>query len=81
MTSPLIKEFNYYLANQDELVAKYRDRFVVIKGGQVIGIHDSELQAFKVTAKDHERGTFLIQHVSPGELEYTQSFHSRVAFS
>ncbi len=81
MASPLQKNFDYYLEHQDEIVEQYNGKFVVIKGCAVIGAYDDELEAVEVTQKEHKPGTFLVQHVSPGDASYTQSFHSRVAFS
>jgi Family of unknown function (DUF5678) len=81
MESLLKKEFEYYLANQDELVKQYNGKFVVIKDRKVIGNYDSQSTAIVETKKQHELGTFLIQKVEPGTASYTQTFHSRVAFS
>lgn len=81
MESPLKKEFDYYLANQAELVRQYNGKFVVIKDGQVIGSYDSQAVAVSETQKAHALGTFLVQKVEPGNAAYTQTFHSRVAFS
>ncbi|HLF79466.1 MAG TPA: hypothetical protein VJB57_18445 [Dehalococcoidia bacterium] len=80
MTEHLKKEFEYYLAHQDEMVEKYNGKFVVIKDGKVLGAYDDELRAVTETQKAHEPGTFLVQEVSPGSGAYTQTFHSRVAF-
>lgn len=77
----LEKEFNYYLANQAELVKKYKGKYIVIKGETVIGSYDAEDVAFFETEKEHETGTFLIQLCEPGEGSYTQTFHSRVTFA
>lgn len=79
MESPLKREFDYYLAHQDELVKKYSGKFVVIKGQQVIGVFDDQARAVADTSKTQELGTFLVQKVEPGEQAYTQTFHSRVA--
>ena len=79
--SPLKKDFEYYLANQSELVKQYDGKFIVIKGGKVLGAYDDELVAVETTQKEHAAGTFLVQFVSPGIEGYSQSFHSRVAFS
>jgi hypothetical protein len=76
----LEREFQYYLDHQDELVKSYSGKFLVIKDDAVIGVFDSEEEAFFVTEKKHEAGTFLIQLCEPGEGSYTQSFHSRVSF-
>jgi len=81
MTSPLNKEFEYYLAHQDEIVKQYNSMYVVIKNCEVIGAYADQIEAIRETQKEHTAGTFLVQLVSPGEAEYSQNFHSRVAFS
>jgi hypothetical protein len=77
----LEKEFNYYLKNQDDLVKEYNGKYIVIVGETVIGAYSTNIQAFLETQKTHELGTFLIQKCTPGEEDYTQTFHSRVAFA
>jgi len=77
----LEKEFQYYLDNQSELVAKYNDKFIVIKGSDVIGAYNSHAEAYDKTTQSEQLGTFLIQHCLPGAESYTQTFHSRVIFS
>jgi len=79
MSNPLEEEFHYYLDNQEELVKKYNGRYIVIKDYKIIGDYDDPGIAIKETSKKHERGTFLVQKCSPGEDDYTQTFHSRVA--
>lgn len=74
----LEKEFKYYLNNQKELVAKYNNKFIVIKNEQVIGSYDSHSVAYNETLKTEELGTFLIQHCLPGEDSHSQTFHSQV---
>jgi hypothetical protein len=78
---PLEREFRFYLANQSNLVEKYNGRFVVIKDDKVIGDYPNEIEAITETSKIHEPGTFLIQKCEPGPESYTQTFHSRVAFT
>lgn len=80
MTKPLEQEFEYYLAHQDELVDEYSGKFIVIKGTEVLGAYDSELEAVEKTSKKHDLGTFLVQKCEPGSESYTQTYHSRVAF-
>lgn len=75
----LKKEFDYYLEHQDELVEKYRGKFIVIKGTSVIGQYESELEAIEETSKQYELGTFLVQKCEPGSESYSYTFHSRVA--
>lgn len=81
MTSPLEKEFQYYLDHQDELVKEYDGKFIVIKDGKVLGNYDDELTAVTETEKSHELGSFLVQKVSEGDSAYSQTFHSRAVFS
>jgi len=75
----LEKEFKYYKDNQEELVKKYNGKFITIIGDKVIGIFDTELQAYTETKKNHKVGTFLIQRCLPGKSSYTHTFHSRIA--
>ncbi|MGD0016547.1 MAG: hypothetical protein ABSC38_03395 [Verrucomicrobiia bacterium] len=81
MANPLEKEFQYYLEHQDELVAKYKGRVIVIKDGAVVGDYDNEIIAVQETQKVYPLGTFLIQRCEPGRANYTRTFHSRVAFA
>ena len=76
----LEKEFNYYLQHQEELVRKYKGKFIAIKGDAVIGAYESDLEAVEETSKQHELGTFLVQKCEPGSESYTYTYHSRVAF-
>jgi hypothetical protein len=76
----LAKEFKFYNDHQEELQEKYLGRFIVIKGESVVGDYGSELEAYTEAKKNHEVGTFLIQHCLPGKGGQTQTFHSRVFF-
>jgi len=77
----LEKEFQYYLDHQTDLVAKYNGKYLVIREQEVIGVFDTDEEAYFETTKVHEPGTFLIQLCEPGESSYTQTFHSRVVFA
>jgi hypothetical protein len=81
MPTPLKAEFDYYVAHQDELVAKYHGLFVVIRGNEVLGAFKSELEAVREVSKKYPAGTFLVQKCEPGKENYTQSFHSQVTFA
>ena len=76
----LDKEFQYYIDHQAELVEKYLGKFLVIKNLSVIGVYNTEIEAYSETIKKHELGTFLIQECLPGDENYTQTFRSRVIF-
>ena len=77
----LEKEFQYYLDNQEDLLKKYKGKFIVIKDNEVIGDYDSQIAALSETRKSHEVGTFLIQRCTPGVDDYTETYHSRVVLS
>lgn len=81
MNENLKKEFEFFKRNQDKLVTEHNGKYVVISGESVIGVYDSELEAYHETQKEHILGTFIIQHCIPGTEGYTKTFHSRVAFS
>ena len=67
----LRQEFEFYLANQADMVKKYRGRVIVLKGQKVLGVYGTHLAAFTETVKRHARGTFIIQEVSEGNEAYT----------
>lgn len=75
----LERDFNYYLENKSTLLADYLGKFIVIKDCKVIGSFDDRLKAVIETSKTHKVGTFLVQHVLPGNEEEHARFHSRVA--
>jgi hypothetical protein len=80
MASPLEKEFEYYLANQEEFVREHSGKVLVIKDCSIIGVYDSEAEALEEASKQHELGTFLVQRCEPGADSVTQTFHSRAVF-
>jgi hypothetical protein len=77
----LDKEFQYYINNQNDLVKRYNGRYVVIVGEQVKGDYDDYSQALSNSLNEYEMGTFLVQKCSPGDKDYTLTFHSRVIFA
>ena len=79
-SNPLQAEFGFYLDNQDSLVEKHDGKVIVIKGCEVVGVYENELDAITNSKQIHKMGTFLIQRVSAGDIDYTATFHSRVAF-
>jgi len=81
MSKPLEKEFKYYIENQNKLVKRYNNKYVVIKNKKLIGVYDSETEAVQETSKNEPLGTFLVQKCTPGKESYTQTYHSRVIFT
>ena len=77
----LDKEFQYYLTNKEELVKKHLGKYLIIKDEAVVGVYDSELEAYSFGTSKFALGTFLMQQCLPGDENYTQTFHSRVIFA
>ena len=74
-------EFEYYLAHQAELAAKYQGRYIVIKDGKVLGEYETAEAAVRATARAHEPGTFLVQCCDADPESTKVTFHSRVRFA
>ncbi len=74
----LDKEFKYFLDHQDELVKKYKGKFIVIKDKKVIVVSDTFRDAYYHTQEQHKLGTFLIQECLPGEECYTTYIRDNV---
>ena len=45
----LEKEFKYYREHQKELAKDYNEKYIVIVGEEVIGVYDSEIEAYNKT--------------------------------
>lgn len=76
----LQKQLEYFKSHQNELVDKYRGKFLVIKDQEVKGAYNTEMEAYAYAKEKFGLGNFLIQQCLPGQESYTQTFHSRVAF-
>ena len=76
----LDKEFQYFLDHQDELVNLYPEKYVTIVGDDIVGVHESETDAYFSAVENYELGSFLIQQCVEGKESYTQTFHSNIAF-
>lgn len=76
-----LADFEWYIANQGELVKQYNGKVLAIKNKTILAAYDSEMDALIETEKTHEPGTFIIQKCTPGDEAYTATFHSRVVFA
>lgn len=74
----LKKEFEYYIANQESFVSQYEGKYIVLKDNKVVGVYDSEIEAYQEAQKTYPLGTFLIQLVESGAENYTETFYSHV---
>lgn len=71
-------ELSFFKEHQDELVAKYDGRVLVIRGQQVVGVYPDALDAYLNAAKEYEPGSFMIQPCAPGPSAYTVTIASSV---
>ncbi len=65
------KELAYFIAHQDELVAQYKGKSLILRGESVAGAYDSHLAAYIAAQKQFEPGTFMIQPCEAGPGAYT----------
>lgn len=70
-------EFKYYLDNKETLTEKYPNKYLVIRGEEVVGVYDDRLAAYNEASEKFKIGTFLIQLSQVGSQSYTQTFHTR----
>lgn len=81
-TKELLNQYySYFMNHLDEIFAKYKGKFVVIKDDSVVGSYNSEAEAYSEAVKKFTLGEFLIQECkSADKNSYTQTFRSRVRF-
>lgn len=70
------KEFEYFKANQEDLVRQHEGKVLSIKGEKVIGVYNNALEAYIESSKDHKIGSFMIQPCKPGPEAYTVTISS-----
>ena len=76
----LDKEFKYFMDHQEELASKYDGKYIVIVSDSVVGVYDTNEDAYEESLKKYNLGEFLIQECSPDASSYTTVFHSRVIY-
>lgn len=81
MDTQLKKEFEFYLAHQEDFVRQYDGKVIVLKDQKVLGVYDDAVSAVTTTQREHKLGTFLVQKVAAGSASTSQTYHSRVVFS
>jgi hypothetical protein len=73
---PLQRNLQWYIANQQELAAKYNGKILLIVDQTLIGAFDSMEEAYTTALKTYELGTFTLQPCSPGPDSYTLTLYS-----
>ena len=67
------QEFNYFIAHQEELVKKYSNKTLILKGEEVIGAFDSPLHAYIFAKDKYAPGSYMLQRCISGTDAYTVS--------
>ena len=76
----LEENFKFYLDHQNELLTKYNGKVVMIVNQKVVGAYATEPEAYYAGKSKYGLGNFLIQPCTPGDTDYTITYHNRVKF-
>lgn len=71
----LEKEYEYYNKNKDKFIKEYLNKYIVIKGDNVLGVYNSKADAAKTTLSEYQLGTFMIKLVKKDD---TARFFNKV---
>ena len=72
--------FDYYMANQDEIVRNHLGEFVVIKDSAVAGYYKTDSAALKAM-KGNELETFIIHKCEAPGTDVVMFYNNQVAFA
>jgi Family of unknown function (DUF5678) len=70
----LENEFQYFVANQNDLFKHFPGQYLAIKDQKVIGVYDNKIDAYLETQEEHELGSFLVQFCSLDKEIFIQNF-------
>lgn len=71
MPSDHTKALQYYKENQEQLVAKYNGKTLVLRDDQILDVKDSMAEAYDFAVKNYGIGNFSLQEVSPDSASYS----------
>jgi hypothetical protein len=74
------QEYQYYKSHEADLVRQHEGKYIGIVGEQVVGVFESELEAYMTLKKKYGLGKFMLQQAVPVATDRIQRYHSRVAF-
>ena len=67
MSSPLIREYEYYQTIHADLVEEHLGEYVAIKGTEILGFFTDYLAAAKALYSEHEQGSVYIREIKAVE--------------
>ena len=62
----MISDFNFYMDYRNSLDNLYNKKYIVIRDRKVIGVFDSEENAYKEAMQNYEPFTFWVQYCEAG---------------
>ncbi len=74
------EELDYFITNQQRLVKEHAGKVLVIKGHKIIGVYDSDLDAYSEAKKRGLLGSVMIQPCEAGPDAYTVTISSLQLF-
>jgi hypothetical protein len=73
----LVDNFYHYVNNQDDYVAKYDGKYIILTNLKVGGVYDDFWDAVKAGDLKFGDGNYIIQLVGPGEENYTNRIYAK----
>ncbi len=70
------EELDFFIENQEQLVKQFLGKILVLKGRQVVGVYDTNLEAYLSAQEQYPLGTFMLQPCKPGPDAYTVTINS-----
>lgn len=61
------KELQYYKTRKEELLKRHANKYLVIKGDRLLGVYDTDIDAYKAGLKEFGNVAFLIKKVTKEE--------------
>lgn len=71
---PLSEEYKYYQSVKSKLVEELEGKFALIKGNELVGLFDTDMDAYEVGVFEFGNAPFLIIRVSKEEEQYWMPF-------
>ena len=70
------KDYEWFLANYDQLFREFGESYLAIKDSHVLGKYSSYAEAVHETEKKESLGSFIVQYCNGDESGYTNQIAS-----
>lgn len=65
------EDYKWFLEKYNDLYEKYGEAYLAIKNKKVLGVYNTYADGVRLTSKNEELGTFIIQKCGKDESSYT----------